>query len=249
MYPYIHITLPSYGVMAFLGVFAALCFLYFRFEKYNLAFNDFIKLFLLCGFTCFFFSKLLYFLVMLFSPEFEKSENILVLFIQSGYVFYGGLFGVLFGVWCYQKKYPKTNLHLLHHMITPALPLFHGFGRIGCQLAGCCYGAPLENPIVFFGVLKMNLFPTQLLEALYEFFLFVALYFIGRKYNGDLLRIYLVCYAVFRFFIEFFRADPDRGIWLGFSTAQWISCAIVIFYVVRFMSNLIKNRFERRKYE
>ena len=108
MYPYIHITLPSYGVMAFLGVFAALCFLYFRFEKYNLAFNDFIKLFLLCGFTCFFFSKLLYFLVMLFSPEFEKSENILVLFIQSGYVFYGGLFGVLFGVWCYQKKYPKT---------------------------------------------------------------------------------------------------------------------------------------------
>lgn len=241
LYPYIHIILPSYGVMAFLGAFAVLCFLYFRFENYNLAFTDFIKLFLLCGFTCFLGSKFLYFFVALFTPELKHSENILILFIESGYVFYGGLFGVLFGVWCYQKKYPHISLHSLHHMITPSLPLFHGFGRIGCQLAGCCYGVTLENPIVFFGAIKMNLFPTQVLEALYEFLLFAFLYFIGKKYDGDLLKIYLISYAVFRFFIEFYRADPDRGIWLGFSTAQWISCSIVIFYVVKSMANFTKK--------
>ena len=234
LYPYIYLVLPSYGVMAFVGVFTALCFLYFRFEEYNLTFHEFIKLFLLCIATCFIGSKFMYFLVAFFTPELKVNENIFILFAQSGYVFYGGLFGVLFGVWLFQKKY-KKDLHALHHMIVPALPLFHCFGRIGCQMAGCCYGVEMVNPIVLFGTIKVNLFPTQLLEAFYELILFIVLYCIGKRYDGDMLKLYLLCYAVFRFFIEFYRADMDRGIWLGLSTAQWISCMIVMFYIGKFI--------------
>ena len=40
-------------------------------------------------------------------------------------------------------------------------------------------------------------------------------------------------YAIFRFCIEFFRGDAIRGIFLGFSTAQWVSLAIIICYAYR----------------
>lgn len=45
MYPYIKFVIPTYSLMAFLGAFAALCFLYFRLEKYQIQFTDFLKLF------------------------------------------------------------------------------------------------------------------------------------------------------------------------------------------------------------
>lgn len=38
---------------------------------------------------------------------------------------------------------------------------------------------------------------------------------------------------IFRFCIEFFRGDAIRGFFLGFSTAQWVSLAIIICYVYR----------------
>lgn len=42
-----------------------------------------------------------------------------------------------------------------------------------------------------------------------------------------------IAYAIFRFCIEFLRGDVIRGIFLVFSTAQWVSLAIVIYYVHR----------------
>ena len=44
----------------------------------------------------------------------------------------------------------------------------------------------------------------------------------------------LIVYAIFRFFIEFFRGDEIRGIWVGgLSTAQYISVIIVATVITR----------------
>ena len=32
--------------------------------------------------------------------------------------------------------------------LVPAVPLFHAFGRVGCFLAGCCYGIPRPGGVV-----------------------------------------------------------------------------------------------------
>ena len=48
MYPYIYIVLPSYVVLAFVGMFIALIFMFFRLEKYQIAFSDFLKIFFFC---------------------------------------------------------------------------------------------------------------------------------------------------------------------------------------------------------
>ncbi len=243
MLPYIHIILPSYAVMAFIGAFSILMFLYFRFEKYGLLFNQFIRLFVICSLTCFLGSKLLFFTVALLSAESTLNlSEILLLFLGSGYVFYGGLMGTLIGIWIFAKRESNVNIHSLYQMTAPALPLFHGFGRIGCFMAGCCYGIPLNKPFILFGIIEFSTFPTQLLEALFEFSMFLLLCIVDKfKKGANLLILYLSVYAIFRFCIEFYRADTDRGMWLWFSTSQWISILIILYFIMRWLKNKSKE--------
>ena len=234
MYPYIHITLPSYGVMAFIGGFLVLFFLFFRLEKYNIEFLDFLRLFIVAMIGGFVVSKALFALTLIpWLVENFTVENLLTLIPRSGYVYYGGLFGVLLALWLATKK-DKVKQHRVFLMIIPAIPLFHCFGRIGCMMAGCCYGIEIRNHIQF-GFLKFDRMPVQLIEAGYELFLFL-LFIVLEKVASSLytLENYLVLYAIFRFVIEFYRGDEVRGLWtLGLSTAQIISIIIVIMVIFR----------------
>ena len=66
--------------------------------------------------------------------------------LQGGFVFYGGLLGALFCFYLYARRYRQPFWRLLAPA-TPALPLAHAFGRIGCLLVGCCYGRPYGGPL------------------------------------------------------------------------------------------------------
>lgn len=233
MYPYIIIELPSYVVMAFLGGIAALFLVYSRLTKYGFLFTDFLKIFAVSIVGGVAGSKLLFaitripWLIQNFSVM-----NLLWLIPGSGFVFYGGLFGVLSAIYLVTRK-DLALQEKTFQMMVPAIPLFHCFGRIGCFMAGCCYGKELAEPITVVGI-QLEQIPVQLIEALYEFLLFWVISIIGRK-NPQInsLRIYLLSYSLFRFGIEFFRGDEIRGVFLGLSTAQWISIAIWIFYLVK----------------
>lgn len=228
MMPYLYIVLPSYGVMAFLGFLAAVILLFFRLDKYEISFRKFIKLLLICATGCFIGSKMLYAVTRI--PELVSDFSFMKLIMlvpSSGYVFYGGLFGVIFGIVFYSRK-DKVLRKKLFDFAVPAFPLFHAFGRIGCMLAGCCYGIQLKNPIGIEGVIYFYRLPVPLIESVFEFVLFGVLLFIQHKAKEmDILKIYLISYSLFRFGNEFFRGDDIRGIWFGLSTSQWISIIIV----------------------
>ena len=234
MYPYIQIVLPSYEVMAFLGGIIALLFVYFRLDTYQIIFTEFLKLFFICAASCFVGSKLLFIGTKLPVMMHDFSiQNVIQIIIESGFVFYGGLFGVIAALVFYTRndKYMRKKLFAL---ITPAIPLFHSFGRIGCLLAGCCYGKTLEQPIGIAGFVEFYKIPVPLLEAAFEFVLFLILLLMEKRaFQGDLLQVYLITYAVFRFANEFFRGDEARGRLFMFSTSQWISMGVVIFYFIR----------------
>ena len=85
------------------------------------------------------------------------------------------------GIYIYINRNNKYNLTHIYNMIAPAIPLFHGFGRIGCLFAGCCYGIELKQPIVFMNVVRINRVPTQLLEALFEFLLCGVILMLEKK--------------------------------------------------------------------
>lgn len=243
MCPYIYITLPSYGVMAFAGGFVVLMLIYFRLEKYEIPFDTFLKLFPASVIGGFLGSKLLFAITQI--PQLISDfsfENLLFLIPQSGFVFYGGLFGVISTIRIYTRK-NRGLRERIYRMIAPAIPLFHGFGRIGCMMAGCCYGKKLRATVLLFGIFELHRIPVQLIEAIYEFLLCAVILVTERHKEIDGLKIYLITYSIFRFVIEFLRGDAVRGIFFGVSTAQWISLFILGYYLGK---GLI-SPFDRRK--
>lgn len=228
MYPYIHITLPSYGVLAFIGGVVAIVYLFFRIDRYNIEFADFLKLYIIAVMGGFIGSKLLFALTQTpwLIDNFSMS-NLLLLIPRSGYVYYGGLFGAMLALLLAIGN--KDKRVRVFRMIIPAIPLFHGFGRIGCMMAGCCYGVELNKSIQLC-FLKFNRFPVQLVESGYEFSMFI-LFTLLEKMGSKLYSLdnYVMLYAFFRFFIEFLRGDEVRGIWvIGLSTSQIVSVLIIV---------------------
>jgi phosphatidylglycerol:prolipoprotein diacylglycerol transferase len=115
------------------------------------------------------------------------------------------------------------------------LPIGHGVSRIGCFLAGCCWGRPTElfgvrfgpGSIAFEALLRdgrllpgatstLALHPTQLYEAAFELSLGVFLFLRSRSEAwrarpGALACIYIFAYSGARFLLEMLRDDPDRS--------------------------------------
>lgn len=144
-------------------------------------------------------------------------------FVHGGLVYYGGMLPIIVLIYFI---FPRNPIGNYQDIFIIAIPLFHGFARIGCFFAGCCYGK--------------NDFPVQLLEAFFCFSIFGVLNHFkeNSKYRGKMIFLYLVLYAGIRFFLEFLRGDMARGIWFGLSTSQYISCIILI---MSFCFNKILN--------
>jgi len=154
-------------------------------------------------------------------------------FFSYGFVFYGGLLGgfAVFIPYCIVRK---LNLGEMINVIIPSVPLVHGIGRIGCFFAGCCYGMPMDPPwgVYFNSAMAPHgvaLFPVQLLEAALNVLLFCFLYNYAKKPRkpGSVLGLYLICYAVERFLLEYLRYDEIRGFLFGVSTSQFISLVLI----------------------
>ncbi len=147
--------------------------------------------------------------------------------LGGGFVFYGGLiFGGLALV--SYAKYFKLKLSQFEFVI-PVLCIGHAVGRLGCFLAGCCFGDHCELPwsIHQHGV---DRHPVQLYEATALFILFFWLYKRFKK-NEGIIKQYIISYALIRFVTEFFRGDEIRGVYLGlFSTSQLISIVILVLF-------------------
>jgi phosphatidylglycerol:prolipoprotein diacylglycerol transferase len=99
------------------------------------------------------------------------------------------------------------------------LPLGQSVGRLGCFMAGCCYGKPTDLPwgVTFthpetLGPLGVKVHPTQLYESFLALGVFAVLYRLRarKQYDGQLVVTYFLLAGLVRFAVEFFRGDP-RG--------------------------------------
>ena len=163
----------------------------------------------------------------------------------GGWVFYGGLIGFVAGLYVYCRLY-KINFIQIIDIDTPFLPLVHGCGRIGCFMAGCCYGIEYHGPLAIHfpynemvpELCEVPRFPVQLTEAFCNFIMFAILFSIFRKgklRQGKLLGVYLSYYAVMRFGLEYLRGDVARGKVGVVSTSQLISLLLlpVAIFLIR----------------
>ena len=242
MLPYVYIVVPMYGVFCALGVIAALVILYPRAKKYGVSVMHTVQvcIFMIIGMILG--SKILFLLTQLDTLISNFSVELLAeRFITGGFVFYGGLFGALIGIWLYVaiRKFDKKALF---NMFTPCIPMFHAFGRIGCMMSGCCYGIEFPWGIEMATSPGVVRFPVQLAESICDVFILIAILLIERKrsQNEALLPIYMISYAVCRFLLEFLRGDEIRGYFLCFSTSQWIALGVLVFYGIKIF--ILHNR-------
>jgi phosphatidylglycerol:prolipoprotein diacylglycerol transferase len=156
----------------------------------------------------------------------------------GGFVFYGGLIaGVLF-VALYRLWDKNLSLNILWAML-PAVAFGHGVGRIGCFLAGCCFGKPTE---LFWGVYLHEAYrhPTQLLEAILLLALGFFLYY-SKRARYDLITSYILTYGVLRLLVEGLRGDGVRGEWGILTPSQWISLGLIAAALIMYLFKKFKR--------
>lgn len=137
---------------------------------------------------------------------------------EGGLVFYGGFIFSIVTVWAY-TGIKKISLWKYADILAPGLAIGHAVGRIGCLMAGCCYGRECNLPwaVTFhnhdsLAPLNIPLHPTQIYEVVGNLLIFAALMIFRNKkqLDGQVFWIYVLLYGAMRFIIEIFRGD-DRG--------------------------------------
>ena len=138
----------------------------------------------------------------------------------TGATFYGGLIGgagcfllIYFGIgaFFFDDKIHTKSFFVIADIAAAAIAVAHGFGRLGCLMAGCCHGAETDAWYgVYFKGYDVKAVPVQLFEAIFLFALFGFFWYRIVKRRSCNLPLYMMLYGVWRFVIEFFRAD-DRG--------------------------------------
>lgn len=174
---------------------------------------------------------------------------------QGGLVFYGGLIlSVISGI--AYLKIKKTPVLKIADLVAPGVMLGEVFGRMGCFLNGCCYGAPANLPwsvcfpqhspayahqvqsnIISDGAASsLPVHPTQLYSSVIALILFFILSFIWshKKRDGIVLGAIGILYPLSRFMVEFIRGD-NPSIFLGMTASQTISVAVILISVLFLM--------------
>lgn len=155
---------------------------------------------------------------------------------EAGYVFYGAVVGAFLIGWLFMVRRALPDKWSVGDYATPSLLIGVLIGRIGCFLGGCCYGRATDVPwaVTFphgHAAAGIPVHPVQLYDAAFGLIglVAVALLYNRRRFGGEALCAFFFCYAIYRFSTELFRADADRGVWLGgsLSTSQLVALATV----------------------
>ena len=237
------LTLYGYGFMIAVGVLAAWLVVEQRARKLQLASEHIFYLVIWCVLGGFASAKILFWI----TEWKEMLRNPLGMLSSDGFVVYGGIIGGILAGWIYCKV-KKLNFLTYFDLVMPSIALAQGFGRIGCFLAGCCYGKEAYGrlSVIFtdsdYAPNNIPLIPTQIYSSILDFLHFFLLLYIARhkKAEGEVAACYLIFYSVGRFILEFFRGDLERGSIGVLSTSQFISIFTGVAGMV--MLGVIKKR-------
>jgi phosphatidylglycerol:prolipoprotein diacylglycerol transferase len=156
---------------------------------------------------------------------------------DGGMSFHGAAIGVIVAIilFCRKRKLP---LFPIGDLICAVQPIGQFFGRIANFINGELWGKPTHVPWAMIFPRAPDLVPTprhpsQLYEAALEGLLLFVILQIGirvfrwHERPGLVSGIFLVGYAVLRYFVEFFR-EPDAPFLAGISMGQALSILFLI---------------------
>ncbi|MBN2224319.1 MAG: prolipoprotein diacylglyceryl transferase [Deltaproteobacteria bacterium] len=247
LYSFDGITLYTYGLMISVGFLLSFVLFLTELKRRSLSVDtgiDFAFWVLLSAIAG---SRLVY--VLLNFSYFGRYPLKILMIWEGGLVWYGAFLGALAATLIY-FRIKKLDGWLWADIAIPYVALGQGIGRIGCLMAGCCYGRPTDLPWgITFSVseiapLGVALHPTQVYEMLFNFMIFAVLFSRRNRaaFRGQQILSYVFLYGATRAIVEVFRGDP-RGVWLGgaVSTSQLISAVAVAAGIILYFKIRVKN--------
>jgi phosphatidylglycerol:prolipoprotein diacylglycerol transferase len=172
---------------------------------------------------------------------------------QGGLVFSGGLIAVVLSMGWYLKRH-HLSIWKFGDLWAPGVAIGQAIGRIGCFMAGCCYGKQTTLPwaVVFthprsLAPSNVSLHPTQLYASLSGLVIFAVLMvlYAKRKFEGQVFLWFLILHSTARLLIERFRGD-DRGLIPGseMSVTQLVTLLVLVASVTALF--ILKSRKEKK---
>jgi phosphatidylglycerol:prolipoprotein diacylglycerol transferase len=169
-------------------------------------------------------------------------------FWAGGLTYYGGFIGASLGA-IYLLRRDRFPFWKAADMAGFTVPLGLAFGRMGCLLAGCCFGRETSLPwgltfppgsaasesewkahtLKSMYLSSHSVHPTQIYESAASLAIAALCLFVvhpRKRYDGQVFLVFVAAYASARFVIEYFR-DDDRGGMFGLSTSQWIGALLI----------------------
>ncbi|AIO19483.1 Prolipoprotein diacylglyceryl transferase [Candidatus Izimaplasma bacterium HR1] len=254
MYPFLlpeifKYSIPLYDVLLAIGIIAMFIYIINRFEKTDGFSRSATNRLIILISISLVFALIFSFLLDGIWHSIKEGE------LTFGSVtFLGGLIGGLSTFLILMKYFYKEgikDLRKIMNTVIVGVVLAHAFGRIGCFLAGCCFGIPTDS---FLGVIFPHghasqvfpgetVYPTQLFEAFFLFTLFIGLDRIS-KFKTFEIETYLIGYGIWRILIEFIRGDDRGSVFTLFTTeykvfptpSQFISVFMIgfgIYLIIR----------------
>jgi phosphatidylglycerol:prolipoprotein diacylglycerol transferase len=119
----------------------------------------------------------------------------------------------------------SLGLRAIGNYFAPALALASVIWRVGCTLAGCCYGTETDLPWGF-TVAGEDHHPTMIYELIFNIILLAVTWRYKNRPEHDtaLLYVYFASYTFFRFWLEYIRLYDK--VLLGLTGIQ-VLCVVV----------------------
>ena len=233
------LTVYGYGTMMAFAILAAVITVMLRGKRKKADTDTVLSLAIVCAVSGLLSAKLMFLITEW--RYFIRDPFLYLTDFTDGFVVFGGIIGGTMAgfLYCRIRRLPFLKYF---DLVMPSIALAQAIGRIGCFLAGCCYGRETHGvcAVVFrdsaFAPNHVPLIPTQLYSAGLNFLNFMILLLIDRKQKSDgmVAACYLIFYSGGRFVMEFFRGDLERGNIGVLSTSQFI--AVFTFAAGLFMA-------------
>ena len=237
-----NLSIKGYGTMMAIGILVAVLMSMYRGKKRGFSQDSILDIALYGVIGGLIGAKLLYIVVEI--PHIVSGEESWRDIIFNGFVIYGAILGGVGAAYIY-CRIKKLNFIKHFDLVAPEIAIAQGIGRIGCLLAGCCYGSETSSrlSIVFpegaFAPAGVRLYPTQIYSTLGDFAIAIILliYYDKRKNRKDgyTALLYLTLYSIGRFFLEFLRGD-ERGDVGALSTSQFIAIILLVLCIAVYVA-------------
>lgn len=230
-----------YGIFIALAMLIGSSFFLYKGKQIGVSENDLMDVVLVCLPSAIVGARLYY--VLFYDFAYYVSHPLQIFNTRAGgLAIHGGvIFAVLAGFILAKKR--KLPFLPLIDFVAPVLILGQAIGRWGNYFNQEAHGGPTDLPwgIMIDGV---KVHPTFLYESLMNFGIFLFLMFLlnRKKFDGQLICLYMILYSVGRFFIEGLRTD---SLMIGPLRVAQVISLILISAGIYFYTTL-RKRAEKR---